>query len=462
MTEKPDKRITRRTALGATSAGAAGWLMGASRRARAVEDTESEITWSRRITVRWEADVAVIGGGIAGVSAACAAASQGAKVVLVERFAITGGNLTTGGVANFCGETAGQGEVFDTIVADLEAFRAVAPYRGYPKQEGRVFDHHILAIVLQELLLRRGVKLLLHTRFVDVRANDDGRISECIVCGKSGPEALRAKQFIDCTGEADVARAAGFVVMHGRPEDHMALPMSMMYFVRHVDANDAAPQLPEGWFKPVRSKDDLPMTSIWPNGPRSNALKVKIPRFDSTDTESFTAAEIQARRRALEVLDYYQRVEGRAWRYDGCSPQIGIREGARIAGDYVLTVDDLRAGRRFDDAIARGVFYLDGHRPDDEKRTYILPKDQLDVPPYQIPFRSLIARDGKNLLAAGRCFSADQLALSSARVSTTCAMLGQAAGIAAAQSVRKNCHPRELEPCEVRRAVEACGARLDV
>jgi hypothetical protein len=143
-------------------------------------------------------------------------------------------------------------------------------------------------------------------------------------------------------------------------------------------------------------------------------------------------------------------------------PLIGIREGCRVVGDYTLALEDLRAGRRFDDAVARGTYYLDGHKPDDEKRTYILPKDQLKVPPYQIPFRSLLVRDGKNLLAAGRCFSADQLALSSARVSTTCSMMGQAAGIAAALAAQRRCDPRDLDPREVRKIVESRGAELAV
>ncbi len=420
-----------------------------------------EITWTRKVPVRYDADVVVIGGGIAGVSAACAAARSGAKVVLVERFAVTGGNSTSGGVAAFCGETAGQGEVFDAIVADLAKFDAIAPYKPYPEMGARVFDHHILAVVLQELLLRREVKLLLHTRFADVRVRK-GRVTECIVCGKSGPEAVRGKLFIDCTGEADVARAAGFETAKGRPEDGLQLPMSMMFFVRHVAKKSAKPQAPEGWFEAICNAEDLPMTSLWPNGPGGNAIKIKIPMFDSSDTESLTAAEIRARRRAMEVLDYYQRVEKKPWRYEGCSPIIGIREGQRVVGDYVLTVSDVRAGREFDDAIARGVFYLDGHKPDDDKRTYILKQDEMTVPPYQIPFRSLIVRDGKNLLAAGRCFSADQLALSSARVTTTCSMMGQAAGIAAALSVDHDCDPRELNFADVRRIVEERGAKLAV
>ena len=421
------------------------------------------IKYSTSVPVRYEADVAVIGGGIAGVSAACAAARSGAKVLLVERFGVTGGNMTMGGVANFCGETAGQGEVFDEIVRDLEAFRAIAPYEpfGPGESQSRDVDHEILAIVFQEILLRRGVKLLLHTRFIDVRESG-GRLTECIVAGPSGPEAVRARQFIDCTGDGLVAQRAGFATMKGREEDQLQLPMSMMYFVREMD-EPVEPQLPPDWFNPVTRKEDLPMTSPnWPNGPGGRAIKIKIPMFDSTDTERMTEAEIAARRRMLEVLYYFQEVEKKPWRLDHSSPMIGIREGYRIVGDYILKTSDLQAGREFDDAIARGVFYLDGHKPDDEKRTYILPKEELYVPPYQIPFRTLIARDGTNLLMAGRCASSEQLALSSARVTTTCSMMGQAVGIAAGLAVEHNCDVREIDPLDIRRVVEDRGARLEV
>ena len=423
--------------------------------------TSPEITWKRRVPVRYACDIAVIGGGIAGVSAALAAAQSGAKVLLVERFAVTGGNATVGGVGSFCGETAGQGAVFDAIVAGLEAFGAIVPYKPYPEMEARVFDSEILAVVLQELLVQRGVNMLLHTQFVDVCA-ENGRITECIVCGPSGPEALRAKQFIDCTGEAQVVHSAGFETVKGRPEDGLQLPMSLMFFVRHISEQDARAQVPDGWFQRLRSKDDLPMTSIWPNGPGGNALKIKIPMFDATNTESMTAAEIRARRRMMEVLDYYQREEKKSWLLNHCASRIGIREGRRTVGEYVLTLDDLRAGRTFDDAVARGVFYLDGHRPDDDKRTYILPPEERQVPPYQIPYRSLLPRGAKNLQVAGRCLSAEQLALSSARVMTTCAMMGQAAGIAAALAAKGDAVLQSLDVTEVRAIVEQRGAKLAV
>ena len=459
--------------MGTAAKGAGATVLGTSVRGDAAE-THAEgpqVAWRREVPVRYECDVAVVGGGIAGVCAALAAARSGARVLLVERFAVVGGNATVGGVGSFCGETAGQGEAFDAVIAGLEAFDAIVPYRPYPEADNRVFDHEILAIVLQELLLARGVKLLLHTQFVDV-CEQDGRATECIVSGPSGPEAVRAKQFVDCTGEALVVRMAGLETVKGRPEDGLQLPMSLMYFVRHVGETDAKAQVteeakssslfPKDWFETISAESELPMTSVWPNGPGSNAIKIKIPMFDAGATESLTAAEIRSRRRMLEVLDYHQRVERKPWLLDYCSPRIGIREGRRIVGDYVLQVEDLRAARTFDDAIARGVYYLDGHKPDDDKRTYILAPEERKVPPYQIPFRSLLPVGGRNLLAAGRCLSADQLAMSSARVMTSCAMMGQAAGIAAAMASTKGCDPRDLDYGEIRRQVEERGARLEV
>ena len=421
---------------------------------------QAHINWSRRLPVRYDADVAVIGGGIAGVGAACAAAKSGARVVLVERFAVTGGMMTTGGVVGFCGEMGGQGEVFDEIAEGLRAFGALGK-RDRETAYGREtsFDHELLAVVLQETLLRRGVKLLLHTRVVDARVRRR-RITECVVCGTSGAEALRARVFIDCTGEAALARAAGFATVKGRPEDGLQLPMSMMFFVREMSGH-VRPQVPRGWFERIRKADDLPMTGAVPNGPGERAVKVKVPGFDAADTEDLTAAEIRARRRMMEVLDWFQRAQKKPWRFGRASTIIGIREGRRIVGDYVLTVDDLRRARVFEDAVARGTYTLDAHDPTDDKRTYILPPNERVVPPYQIPWRTLVAKDGNNLAMAGRCFSADQLALSSARVATTASMLGQAAGVGAALAAKRRCSLRSVDGRDVRRIVVRRGARLN-
>lgn len=435
------------------------------------------ITWSRRLPLRYSCDVAVIGGGIAGVCAACAAAAEGASVMLVERFAVTGGNATVGGVANWCGDTAGQGRIFDEIIAMQEAWRSVRPYPGPAggfTNQTRVFDHEILAVILQELLRRHGVRLLLHTRFVDIR-RQGRRLGPAVVAGSSGPEGLQAKVFVDCSGDASMARTADCGLLPSG--DLGSLPPSLMFFIREGD-EPVGPQLPEGWFRPVTSESELPMTSTWPDGPGGWALKVKVPGFDSANTEGLSELEQRARRRMWEVLDYYQRdfcgdpAEGLRqsprhakvdrWRFSHASPCIGLREGARVAGEQTLRVEDLRAGREQDDAIARGVFYLDGMRPDDEQRSYLLSKEEMVVPPYHIPYGCLVARDADNLLVAGRCFSADQLALSSARVMTTCSMMGQAAGMAAAWSADRGCRASDIDGRELRRRIEACGANLNL
>ena len=430
-----------------------------------MSDADPEtITMEREIPIRYHADVAVIGGGMAGVCAACAAADEGASVVLIERFAVTGGMMTVGGVNNFCGETAGQGAIFDEIIAGLEDFDAIAPYPGPYRdfETKRPFEHEILMVVLQEILLNHDVRVLLHTKFVDV-CMDKERVDACIVRGPSGPEGLRAKQFIDCTGEGEVAHLAGFPTMKGRPSDGRQLPMSMMFFVREFGDETGVCQVPRGWFRTLENREELPMTSIWGNGPHSKAIKVKVVDADSTDTESMTRAEIRGRRRMMEVLDYFQRHEDAGWYFDHCSPITGIREGRRIVGDYILTENDVRRGKEFDDGVAVGRFYIDAHDPTTDKRVaQIESKDDRVVPPYHIPLRSLRASVGSNLWMAGRCLSAEELAMASARVATSGAMMGQAAGIAAAQAADQGCTCRDVESVSVRQRLEEGGAKLDL
>ena len=144
-----------------------------------------KVSLKRDLVVRYEADVVVIGGGISGVSAACSAALSGARVILVERFGMLGGSLTTGGVANFCGQIDMQGEVFDEILKELRRFNSLGE-----ENKPSVFNYEILAFILQEMVLKRGVKILYHTRLVDVMVKGSN-ITECIICGHSAHRGRR-------------------------------------------------------------------------------------------------------------------------------------------------------------------------------------------------------------------------------------------------------------------------------
>lgn len=417
----------------------------------------ASIVYKKEIEIRYEPDIAVVGGGIAGISCALTCADMGMSVLLIERGSMLGGNSTSGGVANFCGNTKGQGKALDTVIGALEEFSAIEPFR--KGRDTRIFNHEILASVLPELLQRSGVRFLLHSELIDTVVHD-GTIECLLIAGPSGIAAVRAKQYIDCSGDGFAALRSGFRVMKGG-ENRYQLPMSYMYFVKHVDPSELTAEVAPGWFPKITDKEDLPMTSIWPDGLHSNAVKIKIPMYDSTDTESLTQAEVAARRKMMSVLDYHQRTEKLNFALSHGSPVIGIREGVRIEGDYILKTEDLRAGRSFDDAVAVGTYYLDGHKTDDDKRTYILDQETLRVPPYDIPLRSLIASDGTNLMMAGRCFSADQLALSSARVMTTCSMMGSATAVTASLAVKRKKEIRDISYTDVQNELLKRGAVLD-
>jgi hypothetical protein len=333
-----------------------------------------------------------------------------------------------------------------------------APYEHFEVR--RRFHHEALALVIQEALLRRGVKLLLHARFIDVAASENGRTDSVVLRGQSGPEALAARQFVDATGEAELAHLAGFATMKGRESDGLQLPMSLMYFVRELEGQ-VPEQIPEDMIERIGA-EDLPMTSPWFNGPASRAIKIKVPGYDSTDTEGLTEAEIAARRKMMQVLDFHQR-EGKPWYFDHVSPIIGIREGRRVVGEHVLSEEDVRAGRAFDDGVAVGTFYIDAHSPTTDKHApQIAEKDARRVPPYHIPLRCLRAKDGANLWMAGRDLSADNLAMASARVAPTGAMMGQAVGVAAAIAAENDASAADVDAGEVQRALVERGANLEL
>jgi hypothetical protein len=134
-----------------------------------------------------------------------------------------------------------------------------------------------------------------------------------------------------------------------------------------------------------------------------------------------------------------------------------------VKGDYILTEEDVRAGRKFDDGVAVGTFYIDAHEPTTDKRiAQIEDKEKRKVPPYHIPLRSLRAEGFDNLWMAGRNLSADNRALASARVATSGAMMGQAAGIAAAEAAVEKCSCRDVDPEKVKQEIVNRGGNLDI
>jgi hypothetical protein len=271
---------------------------------------------------------------------------------------------------------------------------------------------------------------------------------------------VEAGYFIDATGEGDLAALSGAEFMKGDPDSGLVLHMSLTAIM--TDTGSAVtPYLPSG-ISPIKADgSDLPGLS-WGMLPdrRIYLNSTKIMRRDPTDPLDLTAAEMEARVQLAQVAHFIQRTQHPTYALTSSGATIGIREGRRIVGDYVLTEQDITgdAPRDFDDGITVGTSQIDFHRLTEPGRVGRRER----VRPYAIPFRCLVARDFANLLMAGKCISTDQVAHSSSRMTPTCVGMGQAAGTAVAMAVEQGrADIRQVPTADLRADLLAHGVKLD-
>jgi len=408
---------------------------------------------------RHRVDVLVAGGGIAGVFAALGSARRGLDVALIEPHNVLGGQGTAGGVNGFCGDTARVNAVFDELLDRLGSFRGVAAFD--PLAGSRKYWPEYLAFCLQEMVLERRIDLYVHSRVVGATTKA-GRILALDVAVGDELHTFRPRFVIDATGTAAVAAAGGFRTVNEGPGKQ--LPMGLCFSM--IDTGrPVRPVLPPGCPR-YGGPEEIPMTTIYPRDDgRAIDVKMKVVGFDAAEGAGFSQAELHARRQMMGLVYYLQTVGYggrvyRTFRLQSVSRQLGVRQGRQIVGEYTLTEDDVTHAAVFDDAVAVGTYQIDYHWPDKAQRagTGIIRM----VEPYQIPLGSLIPKGAKNLLVAGMCLSADQMAMSSARVMATCAQTGYAAGKAAAMCVRQKVAPVKLNVQHLRRALSRAGQRLDL
>ena len=400
---------------------------------------------------RLEYDVVVAGGGTAGTAAAVAAARRGHKVLLVEEANCLGGTSTSGGVCEWFANLDGMGDIFDRVRGDLQKHGAVL--------NGRFFNAECLKIVWQLLAQEAGVTVLLHASAVGASA-DAGRVKALRIVSCSQPLEAHAKFFIDATGEGDLAAAAGAEFMKGDPKLGRTLHMTLT-FVLHDTGKPVQPYLPPG-LEEIKSHRDLPGLGMGYNLGDGriyfNATKVML--HDPTDPLSLSAAEMEARRQLARIVHYAQRTKFPNHALCSSGARIGIREGRRIVGDYVLSEDDILKGaaRTFADGVAVATSQIDFHsltKPGSGGW-----RERVD--PYAIPYRCLLVKGLANVLTAGKCISGDQVAHSSYRMTPTCCGMGQAAGTAAALAVEGKCGDlRQVNVKALRGELAKAGVELD-
>lgn len=424
------------------------------------------IDYSKRIGLIGSFDVAVLGGGPAGVCAAVEAARCGMRTVLVEAYGMLGGMATTALVGPFmtCFDRDGNRQVvrglFDEIVERAEREDgAIKPsetdspsrYTSYiGKYHRRVtpFDSFTLQIVLDDIVREAGVEVYLYTRFCDSVCRD-GKIEYVILDAPEGLTAIEAKQFIDCTGNADVAAASGVPTWKGGEDGSAPQPATLFFEVSGAD--DA---------RYVR-RPPVPVKAYLT--PRRGCYKVNHDRVygvDANSARSMTDAHMKARR---QVLESYRVLRGEPGfenaEIEQVAPVLGVRESRHITGKYRLTAKDICDGASFEDSVCVFGYGMDVHSRDG-KIAGGFHGDSANM--YEIPYRCLVPEGCLNLLAAGKIISAESEAAGSLRVMPACMATGQAAGAAAALAVRKDLPSGEVPAAELRDVLVSHGAVVDM
>lgn len=424
---------------------------------------------AREIPIEDTADVIVCGAGPAGVAAAISAARTGARTRLFDVHGCLGGIWTAGLLSNII-DCLDKGGIMDEILAGLKKMGA--------QIDGPRYDTEAMKLLLDRMTAEAGVKILLHTRVV-AAAKDGNRVTTIVTENKSGRQAWRAKTFVDTTGDGDLAAFTGCKFDLGHPQSGKMQPMTLMAILTGIDYRELhARRLMRGDGKSSYAKGVSPNESkvnivaelrragVEPSytGPalfpiRNDLIAFMVNHeygYSGLNAEHVTQATIHARSEVNQVVDAL-RAHGGVWknvRLVATGAQIGVREGRRIHGLYSLNKDDLMRGARFEDAVCRVNVGVDIHSidPSTNKKTT---DAGVKAKPYDVPLRSLIAKDVDGLVMAGRCISGDFFAHASYRMTGHAVPMGEAAGRLAAIAARTDRPPREVPFREVIRRESA-------
>ncbi|PYG85761.1 FAD dependent oxidoreductase [Ruminiclostridium sufflavum DSM 19573] len=402
----------------------------------------------RNIPVCGKWDVVVCGGGPSGFIAAIAAARSGCSTLLIERYGFLGGMATAGLVAPISEFNKEKQRVIDGIpyefISRLHAIGgAVTSY-----ENGNIpFDDEKYKLIAQRMVLEAGAQILFHTIVADCITEDSQgkKVTHIIVENKSGRQAVMCDTVVDCTGDADVCRRAGFET---KKADELQ-PMSLWFHLGNVDSeklDERIMDIENGRFADERIAKklrELAETQEVPlfGGPWfewyfvDRQVSINMLRCAGDGSNAFEQSRVECRMRE----DLFKMVEVLKNNFDefkdcyivksGC--QTGVRETYRITGNYEMTIKDILEPVDFSDTVCKGAHVIDIHSSKDTNQELVAFKKA-----YNIPLRALIPKDSINMIVAGRCASADRHAFATMRVQACCMGMGQAAGTAAALAVK--------------------------
>ena len=423
-----------------------------------------------------DVDVLVVGGGPTGVGAALAAAGEGARTLVIERYGMLGG-MWTAGLLNPLFDAKGKGYLVAKLIDRLEQAGAWMKWKF-----SYTYDTEVMKFVLEQMMAEARAQFQYYSMVVDTIV-EDGRVRGVIVESKSGRQAILAKATIDCSGDGDAAARAGVPYRVGRMGDGLAQPMTLMFEVTgvgrfHMDKSEAVYDLMVEAIKKHNLDVQLPFRRVgnvpWViHVPRTGAADVQashVYQINPLDAGDLTRATVETRRQIHDLLKVMRHIpDMENIQLTQTAATLGVRESRHIQGQYTLTLDDLQAGRDFPDAVTFCKFGVDIHNikapgeADDKAHptgTLGPRDDKVGIRPYSIPYRCLLPVKVRDLIVAGRCISGSHEAHASYRVTGTCMAMGQAAGLAAAMSVANGHSPDKLDGAKLKQALRDRGARM--
>ena len=407
-----------------------------------------------RIPVLAETDILVVGAGSAGCAAALAARECGRhRVILLERYGFPGGTSTQMLDTFYGFFTPGEdprkvvGGIPDRVVDSLDAAKAVfLRPNTYGAGTGVNYNPERLKLVWDELLEKSGVRTLLHATLVAAESDPNGRLTGVVISTRQGFFRIRAKRFIDASGDADLCHLADIPYEKAGDID----PAQSMTTTFRMSNVDLAAYESAGGKKMLLQRMSAAVDAGTHPLPRKagslhpmnaagciSTVAVRVAALDPTDFQQLGEAEREGRRQAFIYEQFLQDcVPGFEHSHIiGLSHHIGVRETRRVHGEYRLTRDDCMNVARFDDRVLLCGAPIEDHRPaaggGEETAWAYVPNGQA----YDVPYRTLVPKGREEIWLAGRCFSATHDAHASCRSMAQTMAMGQAAGTAAALSL---------------------------